>query len=51
MSKNNSKFKVASVQYVHDPEAMQDWFEVYIELFKEELISNASKQKKGEHMD
>jgi hypothetical protein len=38
--------KMGSISYVHDPEAAQQWFEIYIEVLKQELLKTASKQLK-----
>ncbi|MBN6187952.1 hypothetical protein JQN58_13830 [Aneurinibacillus sp. BA2021] len=36
-------YTVRSVSYVHDPEAAQKWFEIYIDLIKQTLLKQADK--------
>ncbi|SEB93461.1 hypothetical protein [Paenibacillus sp. GP183] len=33
------ELKIASVSFVHDPEAAKKWFEIYVESIKEQLIN------------
>ncbi|HHB2060828.1 TPA: hypothetical protein ACOQ5G_003672 [Bacillus cereus] len=37
------KLTLGSVQYVHDPEAAQKWFDLYIECVKEKVLKETSK--------
>lgn len=45
MSKSNKEFQVTSVSYVHDPQAAEKWFEIYIEILKKAILENAEKSK------
>ena len=35
---------VGSIRYVYDEQAASKWFDLYVELTKEILVSNASKK-------
>jgi hypothetical protein len=39
------KIKIQEVKYVHDPEAAKKWFQLYLELLKEQLLSQKTKEK------
>ena len=41
--KEMKKLTLGSVQYVHDPEAAQKWFDLYIECVKEKVLKETSK--------
>ncbi len=41
--KEMKKLTLGSVQYVHDPEAAQKWFDLYIECVKEKMLQKTSK--------
>lgn len=33
-----SKSKITSIQYVHDPEAAKDWMELFMEITKKQFL-------------
>lgn len=37
---NKKNLQVTSVSYVHDPEAAEKWFEIYVEILKKQLIKS-----------
>ncbi|HDR6269964.1 TPA: hypothetical protein QCU37_003488 [Bacillus cereus] len=41
--KEMKKLTLGSVQYVHDSEAAQKWFDLYIECVKEKMLQETSK--------
>jgi len=41
--KEMKKLTLGSVQYVHDPEAAQKWFDLYVECVKEKVLKETSK--------
>ena len=41
--KEMKKLTLGSVQYVHDPEAAQKWFDLYIECVKEKMLQKLLK--------
>lgn len=40
------EIELESISYVHDPEAAKKWFELYIDLIKQEIIKQ--KQQKSD---
>ncbi|OZQ62776.1 hypothetical protein CA600_21165 [Paenibacillus sp. VTT E-133280] len=44
-----TKIKITNITYVHDPEAMQKWLALYVDLFKEALNSELANLSEDEH--
>lgn len=42
---------VKSISYVHDPEAAQKWFEIFVELIQEEILRDLNTPKVGQHSE
>lgn len=37
-------FTLGSIRYIHDPDAAQEWFHIYMKLVKQELLQKYSKE-------
>jgi hypothetical protein len=35
--------KIRSIQYVHDPEAAQKWFQIWVDIVREELLRSVNR--------
>lgn len=44
-----NEIKITNITYVHDPEAMQKWLDLYVNLFKEALNSEIANLGEDEH--
>lgn len=38
----NTKGRITSIQYVHDPEAAKEWMNLFMEITKKKFIEQAS---------
>ncbi|KAA1186174.1 hypothetical protein [Paenibacillus sp. B2(2019)] len=47
----DSKLKIRSISYVHDPEAAQKWFEMYVEILTDGLIQKSAKMCSEDHIN
>ncbi|OMD73268.1 hypothetical protein BSK48_05205 [Paenibacillus odorifer] len=47
----DSKLKIRSISYVHDPEAAQKWFELYVEILTDGLIQKSAKMCSEDHIN
>lgn len=44
MKKTQKKPVLYSISYIHDPDAAQKWFDIYIEMVKQELLKRNQKE-------
>ncbi|MGG3546247.1 MULTISPECIES: hypothetical protein [Bacillus cereus group] len=42
-SKEVKELQLGSIQYVHNPQAAEKWFDLYMECVKEKLLQETSK--------
>lgn len=46
MKKREKKeLTIESISYIHDPDSAQEWFEIYLDIVKKELLKQAEKEK------
>ncbi|MEK4509686.1 hypothetical protein [Paenibacillus sp. FSL K6-2524] len=48
---NDKKLKIRSISYVHDPEAAQKWFELYVEILTDGLIQKSANMCSEDHIN
>jgi hypothetical protein len=41
-NEKKQKLKIASINYIHDPDAAEKWFNLYVQLIKEKIEKSHS---------